>query len=134
MNQENVPSIADELYFQVINLEQMPNSHRVERQKMKGASISNDNLFYLYTKGKKPSSKEERFRVNLLKLFIEHWCLRGNIPLKTLMNNIERILILKALSLFGGNQKNAAKFLKINYTTLNEKIKRYNIRVKKIVS
>lgn len=50
-----------------------------------------------------------------------------SIPLKEMMDSVERSVILRTLHKVNGNQKKAAKILGVKYTTLNEKIKRYNI-------
>jgi len=134
MDQDNISSWEDSLYFQDFNFELISNSILSHKQKERKSIIITNSLFDFFKKGKKLSSEEERLMENIFNLFIEHFFLRENIPLKVVMSNIERVFIIKALSNLGGNQKNAAKFLKINYTTLNEKIKRYNIRIKKIAS
>ena len=61
----------------------------------------------------------------------EHFAIgdfRKDISLKEEVENFERTLILRALHQSDGNQKRAANMLKINATTLNEKIKRLHIR------
>ena len=50
---------------------------------------------------------------------------------KELIGNVEKSILIRTLSQFNGSQKSAAKFLGIKYTTLNEKLKRYNIRFDK---
>ncbi|MGB3862790.1 MAG: helix-turn-helix domain-containing protein [Candidatus Aminicenantaceae bacterium] len=44
---------------------------------------------------------------------------------------MEKTVLLRALSQCNGNQKSAAKFLGMKCTTLNEKLKRYNIQFDK---
>ena len=56
--------------------------------------------------------------------------LKKDISLKEEVENFERNLILRALHQCDGNQKKAAHILKINATTLNEKIKRLHIRTR----
>ncbi len=90
-----------------------------------------DDLFFNYSRVENSSLWEERFRLNILKIFIEIFCVKKRIPLKNLIEGIERMIIVRVLSHFEGNQKNAAEFLGVKYTTLNEKIKRYNIRTEK---
>jgi DNA-binding NtrC family response regulator len=50
--------------------------------------------------------------------------------LKKEVEDFERKLILTALQRSEGNQKRAAHLLNLNPTTLNEKLKRLNIRPK----
>lgn len=54
------------------------------------------------------------------------------VPLKAVIGELEKKVIVDILSKVNGNQKNAAKILGMKYTTLNEKVKRYQIRVRKI--
>ena len=75
--------------------------------------------------------KERTFRKEVFELFIEYFCVRQRVPLKDLICSVEKSLILRALSQCNGNQKSAAKFLGMKYTTLNEKLKRYNIQFHK---
>jgi len=53
------------------------------------------------------------------------------IPLKEVLSNAERRWIESALDAAGGVQKKAAELLFIKPTTLNEMIKRYDIRPRK---
>ena len=61
-------------------------------------------------------------------VFIEHFCIRQRIPLPELLNILEKTILIKVLSQVNGNQKDAAKFLGIKYTTLHQKVKKYNIK------
>lgn len=63
----------------------------------------------------------------LLNAFIEYFCMRHRMPLREVLNILEKAILIKVLSHVNGNQKDAAKFLDLKYTTLNEKIKKYNI-------
>lgn len=54
------------------------------------------------------------------------------IHLKDVIGELEKKVIVQVLSDVDGNQKNAAKILGMKYTTLNEKVKRYHIKVRKI--
>jgi transcriptional regulator with GAF, ATPase, and Fis domain len=49
------------------------------------------------------------------------------------MNTVERSIIIRTLAIVDGCQKDAAKVLGLKYTTLNEKVKKYKIRIKKSV-
>ena len=75
--------------------------------------------------------KERTFRKEVFELFVEYFCFRQKVPFKELIANVEKSILIRTLSQFNGSQKSAAKFLGIKYTTLNEKIKRYNIRFDK---
>ena len=65
------------------------------------------------------------------KLFINYFSSTQRVPLKELMNMVERAILIRTLSQLNGNLKNAAKSLGLKYTTLHEKIKKYNIRFQK---
>jgi len=53
--------------------------------------------------------------------------------LKDVMGALEKEIILGVLDKVAGNQRNAAKVLGLKHTTLNEKLKRHQIRVKKML-
>ncbi len=65
------------------------------------------------------------------KLFINYFSETQRVPLKELMNMVERAILIRTLSQVNGNLKSAAKSLGLKYTTLHEKIKKYNIRFQK---
>lgn len=54
------------------------------------------------------------------------------VPLKAVIGELEKKVIIDVLNEVNGNQKDAARILGMKYTTLNEKVKRYQIRVRKI--
>lgn len=63
--------------------------------------------------------------------FIDGYCLKQikhRIPLKDLLNTIERVILARVLSRFNGHQKEASQFLRIKNTTLHEKLKKHKIR------
>lgn len=62
----------------------------------------------------------------------DYWFFLQKFPLKDLMNKLERMIITFALSKFEGNQRGTAKFLGLKPTTLNEKMKKHNISLRKI--
>jgi len=64
-------------------------------------------------------------------LFIEYFIMNTEIPLKNLLGGIERNIIFRTLNIVNGNQKKAAKILGVKHTTLNEKIKKFNIQIQK---
>jgi len=78
--------------------------------------------------GKNQLFREYQLKDKLFWLFIEYFFLDRSVPLKELMEGLERSIILRTMLKVNGNQRKAAKILKIKYSTLNEKIKRYNIR------
>lgn len=75
--------------------------------------------------------KERTFRKEVFELFIEYFCIRQRVPFKELIGSVEKSILMRTLSQYKGCQKSAARFLGIKYTTLNEKLKRYNIRFDK---
>ena len=75
--------------------------------------------------------EKEEFVMKSFKLFIKYFSSTRRVPLKELMNMVERAILIRTLSQLNGNLKNAAKILGLKYTTLHEKIKKYNIRFRK---
>lgn len=75
--------------------------------------------------------EKEEFVMKSFKLFIKYFSSTKRVPLKELMNMVERAILIRTLSQLNGNLKNAAKSLGLKYTTLHEKIKKYNIRFRK---
>jgi DNA-binding NtrC family response regulator len=75
--------------------------------------------------------KERTFRKEVFELFIEYFCIRQKVPFKELIGSVEKTILLRTLSKCNGHQRSAAKFLGMKYTTLNEKLKRYNIQFDK---
>lgn len=75
--------------------------------------------------------EKEEFVMKSFKLFIKYFSSTQRVPLKELMNMVERAILIRTLSQLNGNLKNAAKSLGLKYTTLHEKIKKYNIRFRK---
>ena len=64
-------------------------------------------------------------------LFMEYYSLKGDIRFKEFFDKIEHSILTASLSMFGGNQKNTARFLGLKYTTLNEKIKKHHLSFRK---
>ncbi len=75
--------------------------------------------------------EREEFMMKNFKLFIKYFSSTQRVPLKELMNMVERAILIRTLSQLNGNLKNAAKSLGLKYTTLHEKMKKYNIRFRK---
>lgn len=94
------------------------------------------NRILQYLKGNELQSHRENlprkeYRKDALKFIAEYACMNGGIDLKEFIEELERTIIIKTLLKFNGNQKISAKFLRIKYTTLHEKIKRYEIHFRK---
>ena len=64
----------------------------------------------------------------LLNAFIEYFFIRQRRPFRESLNVLEKAILIKVLSSVNASQKDAAKFLDLKYTTLHEKIKKYNIK------
>lgn len=77
-------------------------------------------------------SNEHQLKRRLFWFFVEYFFNSSNVPLKKFMKIMERNIILRALDKAYGDQKKAAEILGMKYTTLNEKIKRYQIRIQKL--
>ncbi len=75
--------------------------------------------------------EREEFVMKSFKLFLKYFSSTQRVPLKELMNMVEKAILIRTLSQLNGNLKNAAKSLGLKYTTLHEKIKKYNIRFRK---
>ena len=81
--------------------------------------------------GEDEDSKKLKLKGKLFWLFMEYFFENNNIPLKNFMGKIEKNIILRTLYRVNGEQKKAAEILGLKYTTLNEKIKKYRIRIQK---
>ncbi|MEN8153593.1 MAG: helix-turn-helix domain-containing protein [Acidobacteriota bacterium] len=66
-------------------------------------------------------------RIKLINNYLLTNCVSENLPLKLFINSIEEELIEKALKITKGNQRIASKILGMKATTLNEKIRKYDI-------
>ncbi len=82
-------------------------------------------------KNKNESIKEFRLKKEICWLFIDYFFATGSIPLRDFMDRMERNIILRTLNRVNGNQKQAAKILGLKSTTLNEKIKKFRIQLRK---
>jgi transcriptional regulator with GAF, ATPase, and Fis domain len=67
-----------------------------------------------------------------LGFFGEEMDLKRKISLKDFMLKVELNLIIASLKKAKGNQKKAAEILGIKPTTLHEKMKRHNIKLKEV--
>ncbi len=77
-------------------------------------------------------SNEHQIKRRIFWFFVEYFFNSSDVSLKKFMNTMERNIILRALDKSGGDQKKAAEILDVKYTTLNEKIKRYQIHIQKM--
>ena len=75
-------------------------------------------------------SDKQGWRI-LLDVFIEYFFMRQRRPLREILNILEKAILIKVLSHVNGNQRDAAKFLDLKYTTLYEKVKKHNIKFSK---
>jgi DNA-binding NtrC family response regulator len=76
-------------------------------------------------------SPRQELKRDLFWFFVKYFFKQSNIPLKKFMAKMEKIIILNALFEVNGGQKKASEMLGLKYTTLNEKVKKYGIRVRK---
>ena len=77
------------------------------------------------------NQNEGKFKRAVINFFVEYFYMNKKVHLKEFMDSLERAILIKILSKFNGNQRNTAEFLGLNHTTLNQKIKKHNIRFRK---
>jgi len=71
------------------------------------------------------------WKVNL-NLFIEYFYIKQKtLCLREILNNLEKEILIEVLYRVKGNQRDAARFLDLKCSTLNEKIKKHNIKISK---
>ena len=70
---------------------------------------------------------EKEFLEVFFNFFIEYFYIKENSELKDFMNSLERAILVRMLDRFNGNQKDTAKFLSVNQTTLNQKVRKHKI-------
>lgn len=80
------------------------------------------------------NSQLRESQIDPIDLFIENLYYGKKIPLKNFLNDIEIRLIIFSLMETNGNQREAAKILGIKPTTLNEKMKKHNVKIRKSVT
>ena len=76
-------------------------------------------------------SPRQELKKDLFWFFVKYFFEQSNIPLKQFLAKMERNIILNALCKVDGGQKKASEMLGLKYTTLNEKVKKYGIRIRK---
>ena len=78
------------------------------------------------------SSKENKakFKAQVPSLLVEFFINQEKVSLTDLMFTLEKNILMKVLAQCNGNIKKSSKFLGIKYTTLHEKLKKYNISIR----
>jgi len=71
---------------------------------------------------------DDRCREILLNTFMEYFFIKQRRPLRESLNILEKAVLIRVLSSVNGKQKDAAKYLDLKYSTMSEKIKKYNIK------
>jgi len=75
-------------------------------------------------------SDEQGWQI-LFDVFIEYFFMRQRRPFREILKILEKTILIKVLSPVNGNQRDAAKFLDLKYTTLHRKVKKHNIKFSK---
>ena len=68
----------------------------------------------------------------LMHIAINKFCSVKSMSLKEFLEDFEKRLIIRILSRANGNRKKTARLLGIKYTTLHQKLRKYNINFKKM--
>lgn len=76
-------------------------------------------------------SQRQKVVGQTLGFFVEVLCQNVPFNLKEFLDSLEKEILFTVLAKVGGNQKEAARALGLKYTTLNEKIRKYNIGFEK---
>ena len=123
----------------LLDLEEWPADERLklpdlfflpeEKQERSEAGSEFSDFRSSYEKKRKGLYKESQLDERLFWLFIEYFFVSSRIPLKKLMDSVEKNIIIRTLSKVNGNQKRASRVLGVKHTTLNEKIKKYKIHL-----
>ena len=97
-------------------------------------SPGNGNRHHLafFTEALSDAALEQEFEEESYRFFLEYRLAKTNANLKDFIESLERTVISRTLNELGGNQKAAARFLGIKYTTLNERIRKQRIRIVKM--
>jgi len=80
------------------------------------------------------NKKMESSKQYLIQSYLQTNCTSQCIPIKCFLDNIEKEMIGKALKIARGNQKVASLILGLKPTTLNEKIRKFNIRERRKIA
>lgn len=102
-----------------------------EIQERRDVNRRMEELFPEYFEERNGLNRENGLKKKFCWLFMEYFFMSSGIPLKVFMGGVEKNIILRILSKVNGNQREAARILGVKHTTLNEKLKKYNIRFRK---
>lgn len=109
-----------------------PKTSRAERPPRTPAEIGNRLNSASSAAASPDATLEQEFEEELYRFFLEYRLARKNSSLKDCLEGFERAVISRTLRELGGNQKAAARFLGLKYTTLNEKVKKQRIQIVKV--
>lgn len=84
---------------------------------------SEDSLEMVFPKESKIRDFKKEVFDHLFEMFFSH----EGAPLPEIIADMEKSILLRTLDRFNGNLKDTARFLGIKYTTLHQKMKKYNI-------
>jgi DNA-binding NtrC family response regulator len=79
------------------------------------------------------TSSEKKRVEGLFDHLLEEFLPRGEMPLKEFLTYVELTLLVSSLAKSKGNQREAARILGLKHTTLNEKMKKYNLGFRKVL-
>ncbi len=104
--------------------------------------MNNNNIFPIGKEDRDEISRDDVAMKNLddlSEILIRKYLMKNitqkNIALKYFIGDLEKRIIVIALSITNGNQKLASRILGVKETSLSEKIKKYNLkRIKKRIS
>ncbi len=105
------------------------NSMQPTKEMLMQLFTSEENLKKYAIHDEQSLSREDLWET-LLIAALDRLCSVETMPLKEFIEELERRLIIRTLFRANGNRKRAAILLGIKYTTLHEKLKKYNIRFK----
>lgn len=106
-----------------------PGSDR--RRGSEDLEIYNQLSAILETIGSSSTQEPKWSKIEIISLLMGYLCRDWKCPLKTVIGIIEKNVIWDTLQRVHGNQRNAAHILGLKFTTLNVKIKKYGIRIRK---
>ena len=72
------------------------------------------------------------FKKEVFGRLFEMFFAKDGAPLPEIIADMEKSILLRTLDRFNGNLKDTARFLGIKYTTLHQKMKKYNICFRKL--
>jgi DNA-binding protein Fis len=92
-------------------------------------SVNSAEFPSFFGRGRNEERKRTTKYLNQMAVRLSH---EKQIPLKGVIEELEKQIILRVLNEVDGSQKEAARILGMKHTTLNEKLKRYGIRIKRV--